>query len=550
MKIAANKTALFLISALSIGLVGYSLAFNAYYWSDDFHTLALVRYIDNPVYLFGNHFPFKLLYRPLGVLYWFLCYQLFGLHPYAYHLLDFLLYVATAYVLWRILADLTGNTLVSGVLACLALAHPVTASTAMWLSTRYDMLSVLFMLLSIRCAIRYTETAGWTWLSFSLLSQVLAILAKELGYITPILLTVVILTFPRNKLGARAKIGSLSLSYLLAIALIVVRYWVLGRLGGGAEGGIPELSKVLWTGFASWLRYLPQNLLYDAGVGILGGAVRVTYKATLLALGISLVLVVLSKRVAQERHLIFLGLALGLSPGLAMAPVTATYPFPTVSENYDLSVMMTSRYFYASLIGFVILVGGIATAIFRSSPIGVRKYLAIALYCVLAGLTGLYAATSRKIAAEWSGLSNGNNRRVIESIAREVSRLDLEPGCKIYVFNTKDALSYLQNYMDVAIKAVSNGDPDLLTCYIQSEKSPIYYLLPTSSAQAETFKPLQPIIAPDFVGDLAFLYLRLPDGEANVDGVVDHSWALYLRGDLTLSNVTDEHRRQRSGERF
>ena len=87
-----------------------------------------------------------------------------------------------------------------------------------------------------------------------------------------------------------------------------------------------------------------------------------------------------------------------LLPGLVMAPVTAAYEFPEVVGEFDVSVLVTSRYFYLSLVGLAILFCGLTTSLLRSIPRPTRAPVTVIVACLLAGQAALHVAASRRIA--------------------------------------------------------------------------------------------------------------------------------------------------------
>ena len=100
--------------------------------------------------------------------------------------------------------------------------------------------------------------------------------------------------------------------------------------------------------------------------------------------------------------------------------------------------------------------------------------------------------------------------------------------------------------MDVAVKAVSTGDPDLPSCYIQGESAPYYFLVPASSARDGAFRPLESVRAASPVGGAAFVYLRVPGTPPDYDRMGDDKRAVFLDlRDRTTSNVTADVRERR-----
>ena len=108
--------------------------FDGYFVSDDFGFLAVARYLDNPLYLLGDHFPGSLYYRPLGQFFWWVGYRLAGADPYGHHLLDLGLHVANAWLLYRLLLRLHPSVPAALGVASLFVVHPLALGTLAWVA--------------------------------------------------------------------------------------------------------------------------------------------------------------------------------------------------------------------------------------------------------------------------------------------------------------------------------------------------------------------------------------------------------------------------------
>lgn len=95
-------------------------------------------------------------YYPLVHTTFWIEYQLWGLDARGYHVVNVLIHVGTALLLWRLLAAwrVPGSWWIAAVFAL----HPVHVESVAWVTERKNVLSGLFYMLAAHC---YTRWAGW-----------------------------------------------------------------------------------------------------------------------------------------------------------------------------------------------------------------------------------------------------------------------------------------------------------------------------------------------------------------------------------------------------
>lgn len=113
---------------------------------------------------------------------------LFGPDPWGFHLTNVILHALDTAVLFLVLRRLTGRDGRSAAVALLWALHPLRVEPVSWVTSRKDMLSGLFFLLSIAAYVRYTTTESrrWYWLTFAAFA--LGMLTKPMLVTTPCLL--------------------------------------------------------------------------------------------------------------------------------------------------------------------------------------------------------------------------------------------------------------------------------------------------------------------------------------------------------------------------
>lgn len=141
-------------------------------------------------------------------------YQLFGLNAGMHHLVNVLLHIVNAILLYLVLRWMTGSVWKSAFVASIFALHPVNVDSVAWIAERKNLLSTTFWMLTLITYFFYTKKQN-------VLMYLLAIGAFCLGSLAkPMLIT-------------------------LPFVLLLLDYWPLGRLK------IPQFSddKATWSSF-------------------------------------------------------------------------------------------------------------------------------------------------------------------------------------------------------------------------------------------------------------------------------------------------------------
>jgi tetratricopeptide (TPR) repeat protein len=157
---------------------------------------------------FGNLHGEKTYWHPVTWLSHMLDCQWFGLKPGAHHLVNVLLHVINAVLVFFLFKRMTGAVWRSAVVAALFALHPLQVDTVAWVSERKNVLSTLFCLLTLGAYVRYVARPGLVRYLGVLVFFILGLMSK------PTLVT-------------------------LPCVLLLLDFWPLGRLkifkSGGAE---------------------------------------------------------------------------------------------------------------------------------------------------------------------------------------------------------------------------------------------------------------------------------------------------------------------------
>jgi len=114
--------------------------------------------------------------------------DLFGLNPGPPHIINVLFHCSNTVVLFFLLLGMTGARWPSAFVAALFALHPLHVEPVAWVSSRKDVLSMHFMLLTIRFYLRYVKTPSWKWSVLTVLHFLTALLAKPMVVTLPVLL--------------------------------------------------------------------------------------------------------------------------------------------------------------------------------------------------------------------------------------------------------------------------------------------------------------------------------------------------------------------------
>jgi len=512
-----NQNAVF-VGFFLFGLLVFYPALSSYFFADDFGFLAISRYIHNPLTFFNNdHFPGSFYYRPFGMLSWWLSYKLFGIQYVLHNLVNMLIHIGNAYVLFRIFGLVRANMKLNILLALLFLVHPLTISTSMWLSDRFDLLATWFILLTIYWFLRYRLEGARAAYFSALAVCMLASLSKEIAYFTPLLVTIVSWYIYPNAIRTwRIKLSEIAPFYG-AVFLVFGARFVLLRGTEKLLLGEDSLFTVLMGGVWRWLCLLPNFYTFYTDFAQWNVVVGILLLVAIFILA-GLSLRALSRPREISWSMAMLGLTIILVPAILQAPVTFISLVYHSSGGFDLSNLVNSRFYYLSFVGFLLLAQQLLT-VACSVFINPDTNLVVArlVYFLLSIQVMAYGTLSHSLGHGWSKLTNGQTRNVIEQASLALEPLSLpQKGCKLYILNTPDS-RYFREFSDSIIKAIAPQQSQMIHCLVLTERSPWFQLMSREDMKTMQAAPLrdaivagQPI-APTLIDGLAFIYLNVPD---------------------------------------
>lgn len=346
----------------------YGRGLHGYFMADDFGFLSFARVLADRDLAFGLRWfwlsreelgagpELARLYRPLSDLSFALQYRVLGVDAFSYRLVNLLLHGASACLLlgiaWRLLCSFPA-ALAAGLLFALSPAHP---ESLLWISSRMNLMSGFFILLSLYAFMRRGPELGRWPGAIALLAVTAAMFSKETGLIAVPLLSLYAFCFPIEagpslRVRLRHCLRETWPAWLLLAGYFAMRYQALGTLLGGYQG------TDLWS-TSYWFDRMQLLILYLSPVHL--GELSSLFKTLFFLFNLGLLLTSIFYLWDRRSGRVVMGLGLGWL-GLSLLP---TYAAPFNESTWTL--MQNSRLLYEpSAVLAILLTAGFAE---RSSP--------------------------------------------------------------------------------------------------------------------------------------------------------------------------------------
>ncbi len=247
-------------------------------------------------------------YYPLVFSTFWVEYQLWGLHPLGYHLVNVLLHAANALLVWRLFARLgvNGAWLIGAIFAL----HTVHVESVAWITERKNVLSALFYLLSALAYLRFdpAEASGvetphrrrWMWYGAAMVLFVAALLSKSVTCSLPAALILAML-YRRQPLTA-ARLLPLVPFFLIGLSLALntagIEHARVGARGEAFSSGFVERSLVAARIllFYPWKLLVPWPVMFNYPRWNIDSSSPISYVAPLVVIAVGVAAVILYRR--------------------------------------------------------------------------------------------------------------------------------------------------------------------------------------------------------------------------------------------------------------
>lgn len=200
-------------------------------------------------------------YRPLMTLGYLICYQMFGLVPFGFHLLNLVLHAGIVWLVFRVSTQLFASRTLAFVAAALFALHPIHTESVAWVAGVTDLQLAFFYLLTFSLFLHAGSTGahkGWRTQIGMAGSFLLALLSKEPAVTLPALATMYehLYRDDRSATTFRQKLGRYGILWGLALAYIVFRVWLLGALAPVMRRVPVSWPEAILSGFALMAQYI------------------------------------------------------------------------------------------------------------------------------------------------------------------------------------------------------------------------------------------------------------------------------------------------------
>ncbi len=357
------------LSRAALVLVGFAILLTATaiyfrnlgtcFLSDDFDFLALIRRAGpwSKETLFGFLKAFGVL-RPLTVASNAVDFQIWGMDPVGHHLTNILLHAANSFLVFLLILKLGRKAEVSVACALMFVAYPVHMESVSWISSRSDLLCAFFYLLALLAYLRErksTSLGHWP----SLIFFCLALASKEMAMSLPLILILLDIAFPQQKVRSPEKQWRTYIPYFgLLAAYLMFRFLFLGGMGGYTESQHHLLR------FDSSSVIELRNLIIRPLMGLFMPLHRTEIdKFPFLRSGVLLMIVLIAVYLAVRRKTSSRLVAAGVA--LSLISVIPTFRILFVSDT-----LQGSRHLYLAAFGASLAMAGVAEGLWRRPRIG------------------------------------------------------------------------------------------------------------------------------------------------------------------------------------
>jgi len=200
-------------------------------------------------------------YRPLMNVGYLLCYQVFGPHPFGFHLVNIVLHGAVVCAVFLLTKRMFQDRNLALMAAVLFAIHPIHTEAIAWIAAVPDMELSIFYLLTFWFFLAVARPGG----RFSYFAQltmagsfVLALLSKEQAVTLPLLATVYEHFYRPDRAETRPtqKVLRYAVLWLLTVAYLLFRVRILGGLSSGFRPNQLTWYRAFVSAFALVGQYL------------------------------------------------------------------------------------------------------------------------------------------------------------------------------------------------------------------------------------------------------------------------------------------------------
>jgi hypothetical protein len=374
-----------LIVAAVVTIYAHSTA--AYFFDDDFHWLAQTLSSFAPANMLKleqyDHF-----YRPVIELYFFVGLQLFGCHPFPFHLASVALHLTTTLLLYFMAREASAHTTFAFLAALFFAIQPGLVDAITWIAAITDSLPVLWYVLAVWLHLRFLKSRSQASYAATLAAFVVCHLTHESAATLLPMLVLTELAFAavgswRDRVVSVARRWASYVPHAIVLALFLLVAYVVNTR-----------SYLVQEGHYAFGWHAPRHILHYVIWLYVGKRALVDYVATIAILGAVLVWGTPRMRYAVAWIVI------------TLLPVS----FFTW-EN-------APRYLYLPAVGFALLVADVLMALERLVVVRLSPRIAHAAFIVLVAVLAVRFEIFAKKAADSFPARTENYRRFVTELRR------------------------------------------------------------------------------------------------------------------------------------
>jgi tetratricopeptide (TPR) repeat protein len=236
--LAKNKTILILAVIILLGTVTYiNTLNNGFVWDDEFlitNNLFITSFKYLPQTFTTNSGAGARrsdnFYRPMQQLSYTIIYSLVGIQKWAFHLLDILLHIGNAVLIFFLIKKLFKKENLAFIASLLWLVHPIHTEAVDIMCGTADPMSVCFALASFLLYLYFREKQNWKTYAASLFLYICALLSKETIIILSGLFVMYEFVFAKKKLELKNYLWTIPF-FAVAGVYFLLRLTVLNFVG-------------------------------------------------------------------------------------------------------------------------------------------------------------------------------------------------------------------------------------------------------------------------------------------------------------------------------
>jgi tetratricopeptide (TPR) repeat protein len=320
-------------------------------------------------------------YFPMTYTVFRLEYKLWGLNPFGYHLVNILIHITNAFLVWLVLSKL--RIPAAALAAAIFALHPVNVESVAWVTELKNVLMAFFSLLSILVWLRFierpaAEVKGRLLYTLSLVFYALALFSKTTACMLPAAM-VLILWFKRIPILKRHLRLIIPYVVLAAMMGLVTIWWEQVRGEGGIVLKLNYLERILLAGRALWFYIgkliLPVNLTFSYPLWNIDWAKPLHYTWTLAVACGAIFMWFYRARIGRGPVAAALFFAAMLAPVLGFVSIYTHY-YSYVADHYV----------YMACIGPIALFAAAVSTVWYKATATMRNVISVCLTAVLVTL--------------------------------------------------------------------------------------------------------------------------------------------------------------------